>query len=48
MVAMMTVVDELDFLVELLLVQGKRTDVQGEVESVDEGRKRHAVDAVSG
>jgi hypothetical protein len=26
----------------------ERTDVQGQVENVDEGRKRHAVDAVFG
>jgi hypothetical protein len=28
-------------------VQGERADVQGEVENADEGRKRHAVEAVS-
>lgn len=47
MVAMMTVEKWVDWLVFLLLVQLKRADVQGQVKNVDEGRKRHAVDAVS-
>jgi hypothetical protein len=47
MVAMVTVVDGLTCEVVLLEVQGKRADVQGEVENADEGRKRHAVEAVS-
>jgi hypothetical protein len=47
MVAMVAVVGLVDWVVVLLLMELERTDVQGQVENVDEGRKRHAVDAVS-
>jgi hypothetical protein len=46
MVAMVTVVERVDWAVGLLLVRREQAVVQGQVENVDEGRKRHA-DAVS-
>jgi hypothetical protein len=43
MVAMVTVLGGDEGTMNLLLVQRERTDEQGQVKNVDEGRKRHAV-----